>query len=91
LESRKDLKARKEKIEINREKFLKIISSQTELNNETVKREKEIELIQRQEEKLSSEIISENSRSAKSKTRLEKKKLEISKIQILILKTPKKN
>ncbi len=84
LESRKDLKARKEKIEINREKFLKIISSQTELKNEAVKREKEIELIQRQEEKLSSEITSENSLSAKIKTQLEKKKLEISKIQTLI-------
>ena len=84
LASRKDLEARKDKIELNREKFLKIISSQTELNNEAVKREKEIELIQRQEEKLSTEITSENSLSANIKTRLKKKKQEVTKIQTLI-------
>ncbi len=84
LASRKDLEARKDKIELNREKFLKTISSQTELNNEAVKREKEIELIQRQEEKLSTEITSENSLSANIKTRLKKKKQEVTKIQTLI-------
>jgi len=77
------------KLETLRNEYFQKLSENTEIKNEGVKIEKEKELIFRQEEKLRSQLIDENTLLRQTKKKLEQNQKELARTQELIKK--KKN